>query len=86
MSLNPTEILARTLYAEAGHCSVRGIEALASRRRLPGRRFSGQANVAWSRARHAGIDGVPRPGSFDSPVVANALGTYTLNFVVTAHF
>lgn len=30
MSLNPTEILARTLYAEAGHCAVRGIEALAA--------------------------------------------------------
>lgn len=62
-----------------GRGTVRGVEALASRRRLPGRRFSGQANVAWSRARHAGIDGIPRPGSFDSPIVANALGTYTVS-------
>jgi hypothetical protein len=62
-----------------GRGTVRGLEALASRRRLPGRRWSGQANVSWSQARHAGIDGVPRPGSFDTPVVANALGTYTLS-------
>jgi outer membrane receptor protein involved in Fe transport len=62
-----------------GRGTVRGIEALASRRRLPGRRWSGQANVAWSQARHAGIDGVLHPGSFDSPVVANAIGTYTLS-------
>lgn len=62
-----------------GRGSVAGVEVLAARKRLPGRRFSGQANVAWSRARHAGIDGVPRPGSFDTPIVANALATYTLS-------
>jgi hypothetical protein len=52
---------------------------LASRVRLPGRRWTGQANVSWSQARHAGIDRVQRPGSFDTPVVANVLGTYTLS-------
>ena len=43
------------------------------------RRWSGQANVAWSQARHAGIDGVKRPGSFDTPIVANALANYTVS-------
>jgi TonB dependent receptor len=32
-----------------------------------------------SRARHAGLDGVLRPGSFDYPVVANLAGTYRLS-------
>ena len=36
------------------------------------------ANLAISRARYAGFDGVPRPGSFDYPVVANILGNYKL--------
>jgi hypothetical protein len=62
-----------------GRGTVRGLEALASRRRLPGRRWSGQANVSWSQARHAGIDGVPRPGSFDTPIVVNTIGTYTVS-------
>ena len=34
----------------------------------------GQANVAFSRARHAGLDGVLRNGSFDYPVVLNVTG------------
>ncbi len=49
-----------------------GIEFIVERK--PGGRWYGQANVAWSRARHAGLDGVLRPGSFDSPVVANVDG------------
>ena len=53
-----------------GTGEAEGIEISAERK--PGGRWYGQANIAFSRARHAGIDGVLRPGSFDSPVVANA--------------
>lgn len=41
-----------------------------------GDRWFGQANLALSRARHAGLDGVLRPGSFDYPVVLNVVGGY----------
>jgi outer membrane receptor protein involved in Fe transport len=54
-----------------------GIELVIERK--PGGRWYGQANLAWSRARHAGLDGVLRPGSFDSPVVANVDGGVALN-------
>ncbi len=47
--------------------------------RKPGGRWYGQANLSWSRARHAGLDGVLRPGSFDSPIVANVDGGVMLN-------
>ena len=60
----------------AGEGTVRGIEASIERRARPGTRWNGQANLAFSRARYAGLDGVPRPGSFDYPVVANVLGFY----------
>ena len=36
----------------------------------------GQANLALSRTRHAGLDGVLRPGSFDYPAIVNAVGGY----------
>jgi uncharacterized protein YbjT (DUF2867 family)/ligand-binding SRPBCC domain-containing protein len=62
----------------AGDGSVNGIEASLERRVKPGSRWNGQANLAFSRARYAGLDGVPRPGSFDYPVVANVLGFYRL--------
>jgi hypothetical protein len=42
-------------------------------------RWYGQANLAFSRARHAGLDGILRPGSFDYPVVFNATGGIRLN-------
>jgi hypothetical protein len=35
--------------------------------------LNAQASVAWSRTRHAGLDGVLRPSSFDSPVVVKLL-------------
>ena len=38
----------------------------------------GQANLAFARARHAGLDGVRRPGSFDYPRVINLSGGYRL--------
>jgi N-acetylmuramoyl-L-alanine amidase len=49
--MNPTEILARTLYAEAGRCPVRGIEALAA---LVLRRARLAKEDAAARARFAG--------------------------------
>jgi hypothetical protein len=36
----------------------------------------GQGNLSMSRTRHAGLDGVLRPGSFDYPVVFNLVGGY----------
>jgi hypothetical protein len=56
-----------------------GIEAWAARRPTQGGRWSGQANLSWSRARYAGLDGVLRAGSFDYPVTANVTGTYRIS-------
>jgi hypothetical protein len=39
----------------------------------------GQANLSFSRTRHAGLDGVLRPGSFDYPFVLNLLSGYRLS-------
>ena len=39
----------------------------------------GQANLAIARARHAGLDGVLRPGSSDYPRVLNVSGGYRLS-------
>ncbi len=39
-------------------------------------KWFGQANVAFSNTRHAGIDGVLRPGAFDYPMVAKFVGGY----------
>ena len=39
----------------------------------------GQGNLAFSRTRHAGLDDVLRPGSFDYPVVFNLVGGYRLS-------
>jgi outer membrane receptor protein involved in Fe transport len=58
----------------AGKGEVTGVEVLAERK--PGGRWYGQASVAASRARHAGLDQVLRPGSFDYPVVVNLSGSW----------
>jgi hypothetical protein len=42
-------------------------------------KWYGQANLAYSKTRHAALDGVLRPGSFDYPVVANVVGGYRFN-------
>lgn len=63
----------------AGEGTVTGIEAAIERSARPGGRWNGQANLSFSRARYAGLDGVPRPGSFDYPIVANVLGFYRLS-------
>lgn len=59
-----------------GRGEVTGVELLAERK--PGGRWYGQASVAVSRARHAGLDQVLRPGSFDYPVVVNLTGAWLL--------
>jgi hypothetical protein len=62
----------------AGRGRARGIEISVESRPRPGTPVFGQINVAVSRARHAGSDRVLRPGSFDYPVVLNALAGYRL--------
>ena len=42
-------------------------------------RLYGQGNLSLSRTRHAGLDGVLRPGSFDYPFVFNLVGGYRLS-------
>ncbi|MEW6322648.1 MAG: TonB-dependent receptor [Acidobacteriota bacterium] len=59
----------------AGRGRARGVEIFAERRDTGGRWY-GQANLAVSKARHAGLDGVFRDGSFDYPVVGNLVGGY----------
>jgi hypothetical protein len=53
-----------------------GIELFAERKAVAERRWSGEGNLSIARARHAGSDGVLRPGSFDYPVVANLTARY----------
>jgi hypothetical protein len=62
----------------AGSGQVDGVELFAERKPGVGR-WHGQANLAVSRARHAGLDGVLRSGSFDYPVIANLAGAYRLS-------
>lgn len=59
-----------------GRGRASGVEAFVEKRLTD--KLYGQANVALSRTRHAGRDGVLRPGSFDYPVVVNVVGGYQL--------
>jgi hypothetical protein len=61
----------------AGRGRVQGIEFLVEKKFTD--RWFGQANLAFSRTRQAGLDGILRPGSFDYPVIANGVGGYRLN-------
>jgi hypothetical protein len=63
--------------ASAGRGHATGIEIYLERKFTDN--WYGQANLAFSRTRHAGLDGVMRPGSFDYPVVANFVGGYRFN-------
>ena len=56
----------------AGRGRASGIELFAEKKFA--RKWFGQVNVAFSKARHAGLDGVLRPGAFDRPFVFNAVG------------
>jgi hypothetical protein len=57
-----------------GRGDAAGIELFAERK--PGGVWFGVASLAIARARHAGRDGVLRPGSFDYPVVLNLSGSW----------
>jgi len=58
--------------ASEGRGEASGLELLFEKK--PGGRWYGQANISLSRARHAGQDGIMRPGSYDSPVIVNVDG------------
>ena len=61
----------------AGEGQSEGVELFVEKRLTS--RLYGQGNVSFSRTRHAGLDGVLRPGSFDYPFVFNLLGGYRLS-------
>jgi hypothetical protein len=61
----------------AGRGRVRGVELFIEKKFTD--RWFGQANIALSRTRHAGLDGVFRSGAFDYPRVFNGVGGYRLS-------
>jgi len=60
----------------AGRGRAQGVELFVEKKFTD--RWFGQMNVAFSKTRHAGLDGVMRPGSFDYTRVFNAVGGYRL--------
>ena len=69
------EILFPLTSAGEGHSE--GVEFFVEKRLSS--KLYGQGNLSFSRTRHAGLDGVLRPGSFDYPFVFNLLGGYRLS-------
>ncbi len=69
------EILFPLTSGGRGHS--KGVEVFAEKRLTS--KVYGQANLSFSRTRHAGLDGVLRPGSFDYPFVFNVVGGYRLS-------
>jgi hypothetical protein len=61
----------------AGRGRVRGVEFFLEKKFTA--KWFGQTNLSYSKTRHAGLDGVLRPGSFDYPFIFNAVGGYRLN-------
>ena len=61
----------------AGRGYSEGVEFVVEKRLTS--KLYGQGNLSFSRTRHAGLDGVLRPGSFDYPFVFNLLGGYRLS-------
>jgi TonB-dependent receptor-like protein/carboxypeptidase family protein len=61
----------------AGDGYSEGVEFFAEKRLTS--KLYGQGNLSFSRTRHAGLDGVLRPGSFDYPFVFNVVGGYRLS-------
>ena len=61
----------------AGEGYSEGVEFFVEKRLAS--KLYGQGNLSFSRTRHAGLDGVLRPGSFDYPFVFNLLGGYRLS-------
>jgi hypothetical protein len=69
------EILFPLTSAGEGHSE--GVEVFVEKRLTS--KLYGQGNVSFSRTRHAGLDRVLRPGSFDYPFVFNLVGGYRLS-------
>ena len=69
------EILFPLTSEGEGHSE--GVEIFAEKRLTS--KLYGQGNLSFSRTRHAGLDRVLRPGSFDYPFVFNLLGGYRLS-------
>ena len=63
----------------AGEGRSEGVELFVEKRLTS--KLYGQGNLSLSRTRHAGLDGVLRPGSFDYPFVFNLVGGYRLSRV-----
>ena len=61
----------------AGEGYSEGVEVFVEKRLTS--KLYGQGNLSFSRTRHAGLDRVLRPGSFDYPFVFNLLGGYRLS-------
>jgi outer membrane receptor protein involved in Fe transport len=61
----------------AGRGNAYGVELFVEKRLTA--KIYGQGNLAFSRTRHAALDGVLRPGSFDYPFVFNVTGGYRFN-------
>jgi hypothetical protein len=74
-TFNVREILFPLTSAGTGYSQ--GMEFFVEKRLTS--KLYGQGNLSFSRTRHAGRDGVLRPGSFDYPVVFNLLGGYRLS-------
>ena len=56
----------------AGRGEAQGIEFFVEKKFTD--KWFGQANLAFQRTRHAGLDGKRRPGAFDYPVIFNLIG------------
>ena len=69
------EILFPLTSAGTGYSE--GVELFVEKRLTS--KLYGQGNLSFSRTRHAGLDRVLRPGSFDYPFVFNLLGGYRLS-------
>jgi hypothetical protein len=61
----------------AGEGYSQGVELFVQKRLTS--KLYGQGNLSFSRTRHAGLDRVLRPGSFDYPFVFNLVGGYRLS-------
>ncbi|MCS7025472.1 MAG: TonB-dependent receptor [Bryobacteraceae bacterium] len=60
----------------AGRGRVRGLEIFIEKRFSE--KWFGQANFSRQRARQAGLDGIPRPASFEYPYIFNLVGGYRI--------
>jgi len=61
----------------AGRGRAEGVELFIEKKFT--NKWFGQANLSFSRARHAGLDEIRRPGAFDYPAILNLVGGYRLN-------